>query len=392
MRQMWAKRISCTADCDFTWQDEEKSTARTHTVLKPDLVFLFGPADLLRASGAAERLAGTYPGAILIGCSSGTMVSAPHLLDDVMTGLAVGFERTRVKLATVDFEGAPSSEAAGRALGAQLAAPDLAGVFVLSDGLDINGSALVKGLAATAGDKATFSGGLAGDGARFSQTLVTVGGPPRSKLVAAIGFYGDSVKLAYGSAGGWDEFGPHRRITRAEGNVLFELDDKPALDLYERYLGPEARDLPASGLLYPLKVWDPERSGDSVVRTILSIDREARSMTFAGDVPQGWSSRLMRGSFDRLTQGAAEAAAHAAASSAMAGVSPKLCLFVSCVGRRLLMGQRTEEEVEAVQNVLGGRLPIAGFYSYGEIAPQNASGVCGLHNQTVTLTLIGEAA
>ena len=287
MRQMWAKRISCTADCDFTWQDEENSTARTHTVLKPDLVFLFGPADLLRASGAAERLAGTYPGAILIGCSSGTMVSAPHLLDDVMTGLAVGFERTRVKLATVDFEGAPSSEAAGRALGAQLAAPDLAGVFVLSDGLDINGSALVKGLAATAGDKATFSGGLAGDGARFSQTLVTVGGPPRSKLVAAIGFYGDSVKLAYGSAGGWDEFGPHRRITRAEGNVLFELDDKPALDLYERYLGPEARDLPASGLLYPLKVWDPERSGDSVVRTILSIDREARSMTFAGDVPQG---------------------------------------------------------------------------------------------------------
>jgi hypothetical protein len=174
--------------------------------------------------------------------------------------------------------------------------------------------------------------------------------------------------------------------------VLFELDGKPALDLYERYLGPEAAELPASGLLYPLKVWDRAHPEDEVVRTLLGVDHQARSLTFAGDVPQGWSARLMRGAFDRLTDGAAAAATHARSAMSLTGLEPELCLFVSCVGRRLLMGQRTEEEVEAVAKALGGKIPMIGFYSYGEIAPHNESGACGLHNQTVTLTLFAEAA
>jgi len=174
--------------------------------------------------------------------------------------------------------------------------------------------------------------------------------------------------------------------------VLAQLDGKPALDLYERYLGDEAAGLPASALFYPLKVWDPAHPENAVVRTILSIDAEKRTMTFAGDVPEGWNARLMRGSFDRLTEGAAEAAMHARADLDAKQVSASVCLFVSCVGRRLLMGQRAEEEVEAVARVLGRETPIAGFYSYGEIAPNNRSGACGLHNQTVTLTLIAEAA
>jgi hypothetical protein len=304
----------------------------------------------------------------------------------------VGFERTRLKLATHSLAGAAGSRAAGLDIGRQLAAPDLAGVFVLSEGLGVNGSALVEGLIEAIGPKAVLSGGLAGDGARFGDTLVTVGGATASNVVAAIGFYGDAIRISHGSAGGWDEFGPVRKITRSEGNVLFELDGKPALDLYERYLGPEAADLPASGLLYPLKVWDPGHSDDEVVRTILAVDHEARSMTFAGDVPEGWSARLMRGAFDRLTDGAASAADHARSALSQSGLEPELCLFVSCVGRRLLMGQRTEDEVEAVTKALGGKTPLIGFYSYGEIAPNNQSGVCGLHNQTVTLTLFAEAA
>lgn len=358
----------------------------------PDLVLLFGPTDRLKQSPAPAALARLHPGAIQIGCSSGTSLDGMHLNDDRLTAVSIGFAHTRVRLAINALSDPSQSAEVGRAIGRDLHAPDLAAVFVLSEGLGINGSKLAEGLVAACGPKVAVSGGLAGDGARFSNTLVTVGGESASGIVAAVGFYGDAIRVSHGSAGGWDEFGPIRKITGSSGNVLAELDGKPALDLYERYLGDEAAGLPASALFYPLKVWDPAHPEDAVVRTVLSIDRDTRTMTFAGDIPAGWSARLMRGAFDRLTEGAAEAARHAKTGLDNAQVSAALCLFVSCVGRRLLMGQRAEEEVEAVAKVLGMETPIAGFYSYGEIAPNNRSGACGLHNQTVTLTLLAEVA
>jgi hypothetical protein len=238
------------------------------------------------------------------------------------------------------------------------------------------------------------SGGLAGDGARFEKTYVAHEGKAISGGVTAVGFYGGALRVAHGSAGGWDEFGPQRLITRSDGNVLYELDGKPALDLYERYLGEEAADLPASALVYPLKIFDPARPQDEMVRTVLSIDREVGSMTFAGDVPVNWPARLMRGEFEHLIDGATTAASHALAElqSENPSLSPSVCLLVSCVGRRLLMGQRTSDEVEAVARVMKGEPIQIGFYSYGEIAPQNGSKACDLHNQTVTVTLLAEVA
>jgi hypothetical protein len=351
----------------------------------------FGPTNLLTGKVYADLIA-RFPTALHVGCSTGTTVENQSLSDDKIAALAVGFEKTPLRVAARQLSGPEDSESTGRALGAELAGSDLRGVFVLSDGLNVNGSALVRGLTASVGPGVVLSGGLAGDGARFSQTLVSYGGSTLPNSIVAIGFYGSAIRIAHGSAGGWDEFGPGRSITRSAGNVLFELDGLPALDLYERYLGEEAKDLPSSGLLYPLKVWDPAAPETEVVRTILSIDREARSLTFAGDVPNGWSAKLMRGSFHRLTDGATRAAQHADSSFAAAGLTPELCLFVSCVGRRLLMQQRTEDEVAAVGNVLGSAVPIAGFYSYGEISPDNVTNFCGLHNQTATLTLLSEAA
>jgi hypothetical protein len=382
---MWVQALGSTDTGD--WRSRDDAPLR-----EPNLVFLFGPTDCMRTSAAPSRLAALFPDAIQIGCSTGTTIDGRVLSDDVISAIAIGFDRTQVKLATYSLIDSDSSRAAGEEIGKQLAAPDLTAVFVLSEGLGVNGSALVEGLSATCGAGVAISGGLAGDGARFADTLVTVGGKSAPNIVAAIGLYGSSIRVGHGSAGGWDEFGPLRKITRSSGNVLSELDGKPALDLYERYLGDEAAALPASALFYPLKIWDPAHPEDAVVRTVLSIDCDARTMTFAGDIPAGWSSRLMRGSFDRLTEGAAEAARRARETMTGAESEAGLCLLVSCVGRRLLMGQRAEEEVEAVANVLGAATPIAGFYSYGEIARNYHSGVSCLHNQTVTLTLLAEAA
>ena len=358
----------------------------------PDLVIMFASSDTLRRSGHAEELIRKFPNALHIGSSTGTAVQGRELTDDGSVAMALGFANTRIELATRKLADPADSETVGHALGSELAAPDLAAVFVLSDGLSVNGSALVRGLVGAVGPGVSVSGGLAGDGPRFEETLVSVAGVAMPNATVAVGLYGSALRVAHGSAGGWDTFGPKRLITRAAGNVLYELDGMPALDLYERYLGEEAAQLPASGLLYPLKIWDAAAPENEVVRTLLAIDREARSLTFAGDVPQGWEARLMRGTFYRLTEGATAAAQHARQSLAAAGCEPEACIIVSCVGRRLLMQQRTEDEIDAVANAIGRTTPVAGFYSYGEIAPDNATGFCGLHNQTMTLTLLAEVA
>jgi hypothetical protein len=175
-------------------------------------------------------------------------------------------------------------------------------------------------------------------------------------------------------------------------SVLFEFDGEPALDLYERYLGPaEARGLPGSGLLFRVRVFDPERPDHHIVRTILAVDHEARSMTFAGDVPHGWTAQLMRGNLDRLAAGAAMAARQAVEGVGKEPTGDQVAILVSCIGRRLLMGQHTADELEAASAEFGPLMRQLGFYSYGEISPHRVSGVCELHNQTMTVTTIAEA-
>ncbi len=382
---MWAEVLSRSGTNGWT-------ARKGGQIATPDLVIMFGSTTALTASDPGQELVARFPNAVHIGASTGTSVANQVLSDEGSVALALGFANTRIRSAIHALGSADESEQVGFAIGKDLASSDLAGVFLLSDGLSVNGSALVRGLTAAVGPQVVISGGLAGDGPRFAETAVSLGGIARPNSIVAVGLYGSAIRIAHGSTGGWDAFGPKRAITRSDGNVLLELDGVPALDLYERYLGVEAADLPASGLLYPLMVWDPRVPENEVVRTLLAVDREARSLKFAGDVPQGWDARLMRGSFHRLVDGASNAAKHAHASLASIGFAPEACLLVSCVGRRLLMQQRTDDEVAAVASVVGDATPMIGFYSYGEIAPSNTTGFCGLHNQTMTLTLLAEAA
>ncbi len=236
-------------------------------------------------------------------------------------------------------------------------------------------------------DSVVVTGGLAGDGDRFESTWVIDKGKPVSGIVSAVGLYGDAVKLGHGSQGGWDMFGPERVVTRSSANVLYELDGKPALKLYKEYLGERASGLPATALLFPLSLRETREDERRVVRTVLSIDEDEQSMTFAGDLPEGSLAQLMRANFDRLVDGAAGASLSAAGM--VGDGSNVLSIAISCVGRRLVLGERTEEEVEAALENLPTGCRQIGFYSYGEISPY-ASGHCDLHNQTMTLTAISE--
>jgi hypothetical protein len=361
---------------------------------REDLVLFFGARQALACGVRYRELRTMFPQAHILGCSTGGQIVNDDVTDDEIAVAALRFDATRLRLASEAAPAPDRSRSCGEAIGRALAADDLAGIFVLSDGLNVNGSELVAGMTSAVDRRVAVTGGLAGDGARFQETLVGADCEPRKQTVAAVGFYGPAVRIGHGSAGGWDEFGPRRRITRSRGNVLFELDGEPALDLYERYLGEDdVKGLPGTALLFPLRIRNPERPDHDIVRTILAVDQKARSMTFAGDVPEGWVAQLMRGNFDRLAAGSAKAARQAATSNNPETRSgDKLAVLVSCIGRRLLMGQHTIDEVEAASAELGSGVSRLGFYSYGEISPHSSSGACELHNQTMTVTTISEVA
>lgn len=359
-------------------------------VPEASLVLYFGSRETIAAPARFAELRARYPQAHILGCSSDSQISGDEIVEDGIVGVAIRFRSARVRAASVSIEDAAQSGRCGEVLGEELSGEGLAGVLVLSDGLLVNGSELTRGISRRLPGGVPVSGGLAADGPRFGTTLVGLDATPQSGRIAAIGFYGDTLRLRTGSAGGWSEFGPRRRIGASHGNVLHMLDGEPALDLYERYLGPDdAKALPSSALLFPLKVFDPQHPEHGVVRTVLSIDREARTMTFAGDVPQGWTAQLMRGTIDRLASGAGQAARQVAIGAPSLDAET-LVLMVSCIGRRLLMGQRTIFEVDAAGQELGPEPVRLGFYSYGEICPHDLSRRGEMHNQTMTITSISE--
>lgn len=347
-----------------------------------DLVLVFADDAAFQTEACYNELRSLFPAAHIIGCTSSGSVMGVEISDGNMVATIVKLENSRVRLATVDVQPQESVQTLGAALMAELAAPDLRHAFILSDGLQVNGSELAKGLNA-AGIPVT--GGLAGDGTRFGQTWVMADAPARSGRIAALGFYGD-VTVKSGCFAGWEEFGAERVVTKSAGNVVYEIDGEPALALYKKYLGEQAENLPASGLRFPLSM-QASRSDKALIRTLLAVSEADQSLTFAGDVPQGYLCKLMRTNLDNLIDSAGLAAE--AAQPASDGVTG-LCLVVSCVGRRLVMGQLTEEELEIVQETLGEATAIAGFYSYGELAPFSDVMQCQLHNQTMTLTTLYE--
>ena len=351
------------------------------------LVLLFGATQLLKELTYIHDIKTAYPKAHLFGCSTSGEICGAQVTDNSLVITAVSFESTQIKGAHVKISSSLDSLQAGELLARSLEKDDLMHVIVLSDGINVNGSDLAEGLNNNLPEGVSITGGLAGDGERFQETLVFWDDIPARDTLSVLGLYGKSLKVGYGSLGGWVPFGPERLITRSKGNILYELDGKSALELYKRYLGEHAKNLPASGLLFPLSIRTKEGE-NGLVRTILSINEKEQGLTFAGDVPEGVYARLMKANFDRLIDGAIGAAKKSYMT--IGSFSPELAILISCVGRKMILKQRTEEELEGVRDILGDKTVLAGFYSYGEICPSNLSAKCELHNQTMTITVLSE--
>lgn len=352
---------------------------------KADLVFLFGATALLKDQKTYHELKLAYPKAHILGCSTAGEIYGTQVTDEAMIVTAIHFDYAAVKSAKIQMKEGESSFQAGQRIMKMLDQKDLAHVFLLSDGVHVNGSELVKGLTSVMPTNISVTGGLSGDGDRFKETFVLSDDIGRVDTVAVVGLYGNRLKVNYCSAGGWEPFGPQRLVTRSKANVLFELDNQSALALYKEYLGEYARKLPASAQSFPLSL--KTKHDEWVIRTVLAVNEKEQSLTFAGDVPEGAYVRLMTANSEGLIQGARQAAQ---GSVVAGGRAPELAILTTCVGRKMVLGQRVEEEVEIVREVFGEKTVIAGFYSYGEISPFAVHGSCELHNQTMAITTMVE--
>ncbi len=351
------------------------------------LVLVFAGRSVLKKEGCLEAIVNAYPNARIFGCSTAGEILDTRVTDDSLAATAIAFDHTKIAASCVSINEVGSSFEAGERLARSLDQNGLVHAFVLSDGLGVNGSDLVRGVTENLPEGVSLTGGLSGDGAEFEETFVVFDGAVLKDSIAILGFYGDRLDVGYASLGGWDPFGPDRLITRSEGNVLYELDGRSALELYKQYLGDHAAGLPATGLLFPLCLRAKD-GGAGVVRTILSVCEESQSVTYAGDVPCGTYGRLMKANFDHLVDGALDAAR--VSHEAIGCENPDLAILISCVGRKLVLKQRVEEEIEAVREVVGDSTVLTGFYSYGEVSPFKPGAECELHNQTMTITMFRE--
>jgi hypothetical protein len=373
-----------TSIYQFNEQFEELSSSNNNVTA--NLVLCFAAKKILELPNTYENISTKFTDAQIVLCSTAGEIFQETVTDNTIVVIALEFEKTAIKTTQVNIQDYSNSYESGKALVKELINNELAYILVISDGSFVNGSELVKGINDATDNKILITGGLAGDDDNFQTTLVGLNENATKGNIVAIGLYGKNILVTHGSQGGWDTFGMEKLVTKSKGNKLFEIDNKNALSIYKKYLGPDAAHLPGSALLFPLSI-KLEGASEPIVRTILSIDESENSLTFAGDIPTGAKVRFMRANLDKLITASTIAAINTVTTNKK---DPSFALLISCVGRKLVLGPRIEEEIESIRETIGMTTVLGGFYSYGEISPFNEKGKCQLHNQTMTITCFDE--
>jgi len=364
------------------WQIEENILDRNRT----DIVFTFGDRESIKEAEVFNSLKEIYPHANIVGCSSSGNILGDSISDSSLVATAISFKDAIIEVSVEDFSKEDDLYEVSKKLINNLPKENLKHIFILSDGLNMNGSILAKGVNSAVDTTIAITGGLAADGTDFLETWVIANEEAKQNRVVAVGFYGESITIESSCYSGWNEFGILRKITKSKDNILYEIDGQPALELYKKYLGVYAKNLPSSALDFPMSIKENQES-EPIIRSVLGVDEKRQALIFAGDVNEGYLARLMRASADGLINGSEIAAQQ------IKRVNEKnaLGLIVSCVGRRLVLKQLVDEELEVIGETLSSNVQLTGFYSYGELAPfSNEVLTCNLHNQTMTLTVIYE--
>jgi hypothetical protein len=353
----------------------------------PDACWLFcAPNEGLEALVKGVQAAiGPRP---LIGCTTdGEIAAAGFSTGSAVIGGIVS-DQLEFEIASVSAIGANSREQ-GRRLGARFS-DSVRYIQLFSDGITGDGSALLRGLQSALTAETPIAGGTSGDGGKFIQTWQFVGDQILSDAAVAIGFCGE-FRLGTGVESGWTPIGLPKKVTRAQGNILYELNGESALKVYERYLGRHAKNLPAVGVEYPLGLIDPTQGTEGcpmLLRATMSVDRDAGAIRFAGEIPEGTMVYLTCGDHGSILDATQKATRRAMAELGDT-TPPAMVFFYSCMARKMLLGLRTPEELEGLKSQLPPEVPILGFYTYGEYCRPMQGLPSVLHNETATISVIG---
>jgi len=364
----------------YIWKEGQWELKGENLAKNPQLCLLFGTREEIEEGDYYNKLRSKYSNTEIVTCSTAGNIIGEELIDEVIIANCIELEHTRIETHLVPFSG-DSGKSLGTKVGELINKEDLAYVLVLSTN-KLNAGRFLTGVNEVIGGSAPVSGGVAGDNFKFEKTIVGLNETVEENSIVVVSFHGSRLHTYHSSRGGWDTFGPKRKVTKCDGNVLYEVDEKPVLDLYKEYLGEKSKELPGSALHFPLAIIDPVTK-EYIVRGVQDIDEEKNALILFGDIPDGACIHLMRANFDRVIEGASSAAAES--QKAELG-EPDLSILISCVARRLVLDQLTEEELSEAKNALGDKTKICGFYSYSELSPIVGDNACHLHNQTMTIT------
>jgi len=362
---------------------------------KADLIIVFSTVayDQKEILGGVKSISKEIP---LVGCSDSGEITTKGPVTQHVAVMALNSDQIEFSLGIgkgTDKDSFRAGKEAAQEV-KRKAKGKLSSFIMFLDGLAENGAAAVRGVQAVLGEHFPIMGGSAGDDFLFKKTYEYYNGEVLGNSIVGVGLSG-KFSFGVGVRHGWEPLGLPMKVTKAEGAVLKELDNQPALKIYEDYFGKEAEELikePIARMAYtyPLGM-SVEGSPELLIRDVV-IANEKGEITCAAEIPQGSEIRLMLGDPEKAIQAAKEAAEGAVAQ--LKGVKPKVVFVFNCMARYKLLGPRIGEEITAIQNVLGKEVPLIGFYTYGEQAP--LGGVLGpgcrsvFHNETMTLMVLGE--
>lgn len=367
---------------DGTWQKELDTSLDSPNTL----ITVFSTSEFKDVEAGYVELCEKFPQAIITGCSTAGEIYENEVHEGSLSVAISKFEKTKLVPQYVQIDTLTESFDRGCKLAKKFDKKGLKSLFVLSDGLSVNGSRLVEGFNHVFNSNVIITGGMASDDSKFEKAWVVVNKERKSHHVSSVGFYGENLEVDYTAEGGWKPLGVERLITSCnhETSTIYTVDNKPILELYKHYMGEQAKNLPTSGLQFPFLIIDEE--GDSKTRAVWEANEESQSIRVSGDVKKGNKIVFLRGSPNYIIKGAQKAAQNLTYNAQ----SPTLALTISCIGRKAVLKERTVDEIEILQESFHDNVFQIGFYAYGELSPQ-ASGKCALHNQTMTIALIWES-
>ena len=371
--------IETLAFTDTQWQKFEQKILTKESV---DLVFVFGDIDTVEKYNHYKLLQTFYPKAQIIITSTAGNILDTSIDTYSAVATAICFNKAYVKACSLQIGSNSTKDKIQHSINS-LQNDDLKHLFLFGPGIQ-NEANFLDTLEIKAG--VTISGGFAGDAFRFDHTYQQLNNQGSQNTFIIIGLYGSTLHIETSSETGWQEFGSQRVITKAKKNIIYEIDNQPAIELYKRYLGKRANDLPKSALRFPLSIKDHQNDKSRVVRALTQINQD-NSLTFSAEIKEGSIVKLMKTNVHNTLDSAFLAAKKIRPFNS----NSSLTLVISCCARRNVLKQFSEEEVELIQDILTTKTQLIGFYSYGEIAPiHKIEEKSILRNHTLTITTIYE--